>query len=109
MVYNVNLEAKKATLAVYEVRDEEQWSMPFLLEGYAHEDCVPFSGDSTDWVPVFQNGKKLDDLKGKTVMLEIKIEDGTIYSISGDFTSIMNTEGVRYRKLNGVRPNRVII
>ena len=105
----MNLQAKKATLAVYEVRDEEQWSMPFLLEGYSHEDCIPFSGNSTNWIPVYQNGKKLDDLQGKTIMLELKIEDGTIYSISGDFTPIMNTEGVRYRQLNGIRPKRVII
>ena len=106
---HVNLSAKKATLAVYEVRDEAMWSMPFLIDGYSHEDCVPFSGDSTDWVPVFKNGKKLDELRGKTVMLEIKIEDGTIYSLSGDFTSVMNTEAVRYRQLGGIRPKRVII
>ena len=40
---------------------------------------------------------------------EMKIEDGTVYSISGNFTSVMNTEGVRYCQLNGIRPKRIIL
>ena len=70
------------------------------VEGYGHEDCIPFSGDSRDWVPKFKSGKTLDDLKGRTVILEIKFSDGILYSLEGDFTNIGNIQAARYRILN---------
>ena len=73
------------------------------VEGYSHDDCIPFEGDSTDWVPTYKNGNTLDALKGKTLVLEVRYEDGELYSISGDFTLLFNTPAARYRKF-GVLP-----
>lgn len=101
---HVNINSKGATLGVYVsaeseiVGDSNALGHSKAVEGYGHEDCVPFSGDSTDWVPVFKNGKTLDELKNKTLVFEIKFSDGCIYSISGDYTDVFNTQAARYRK-----------
>ena len=76
------------------------------VEGYSHEDCIPFSGDSTDWVPQFKNGRTLQDLAGRTLVLELKLNDGCVYSICGDFVPCMNLEGARYR-MRGIIPTPV--
>lgn len=105
---HVNLEAKKATVAVYITDESEMVEGNMLgiaraLEGYSHDDCIEFSGDSTDWVPRFKNGKTVDELKGKTLVFELRFEDGRVYSLSGDYTDVFNTEGARYRRF-GVLP-----
>lgn len=105
---HVNLKAKRATMAVYETYDDEKdRELLRLLEGYTHEDCIPFEGDCTDWVPCFKNGKTLSELAGKTIALEIKIEDGSIYSITADCTPLMNWQGIHYRNLDGKLPRKV--
>ena len=68
------------------------------LAGYSHDDCNPFSGDSADWVPTFKNGKNLNDLAGKTIVLEISFLDGELYSLRGNFTPVFNTQAARYRR-----------
>ena len=73
------------------------------IAGFTHDDCIPFSGDSTEWVPQFKNGRKIDELSGKTLVFEICFTDGKIYSISGNCTDLFNTEGARYRKF-GILP-----
>ena len=73
------------------------------LEGYGHEDCIEFSGDSTDWIPQYKTGKKLDELKGKTLVFEIRFNDGEIFSLSDDYTDVFNAPAARYRKF-GVLP-----
>lgn len=103
---HINIRANNATVAVYESSDKEYTNVggcSDLLKGYTHDNCIAFSGDSTDWVPTFKNGKTLNDLKGKTLALEVKFESGEIYSISGDYIPVMNTEGARYRKF-GIIP-----
>ena len=105
---HLNIKAKDATVAIYITDEEEEVTGNVLgfarsIPGYTHEDCIAFNGDSTDWVPEFKNGKKIDDLKGKTIVFEIKFYDGEIFSLSGDFTDVYNTEGARYRKF-GVLP-----
>jgi hypothetical protein len=47
-----------------------------LREGYGHEDYIAFSGDSTDWVPRYKIGRRISDLVGKTLVFEIKFENG---------------------------------
>lgn len=100
---HLNIKAKSATVAVY-ITDEEEvmtgnvLGMTRLVEGYSHEDCVPFSGDAADWVPEFKSGNKISDLKDKTIVFEVKFTDGEIFSLSGDFTDVYNTEGARFRK-----------
>lgn len=104
---HVNLCAEKATLAVYESCGNDYYGGAHPIDGYAHEDCLPFSGDSTDWIPQFKNGKKLEELKGKTLILEIKIQNGDIYSLTCDCIPLMNLQGVRYREL-GLIPDKII-
>ena len=105
---HLNLKAKKATVAVY-ITDESEnvggnvLGFSHLAEGMGHEDCIPFSGDSTDWVPEYTTGKKVSELSGKTLVFELKFEDGEVYSFAGDFTDVYNTQGARFRKY-GVLP-----
>lgn len=75
------------------------------VEGYGVEDCIPFSGDSTDHTPRYKGGRSLDDLVGKTLVFEINFESGALYSLFGDYVDLYNTESARYRML-GVMPTR---
>lgn len=103
-----NLKAKKATVAVH-YTDESEYVFGNVLgiakplKGYSHDDCIPFSGDSADWVPEYKTGKKIDELAGKTIVFELKSEDGEVYSLSGDYTDVYNTQAARYRCL-GILP-----
>ena len=106
---HVNLRAKRATMAVYCSSETENLGGNVLgishpIEGCAHEDCVPFEGDSTDWVPRFKSGKTLDSLTGKTLVFELRWEDGEVWSLSGNYTDVFNTQAARYRKF-GVLPS----
>jgi hypothetical protein len=99
---HVNIKAKRATLAVYATLSEDR-DMNILghavpIEGFTHEDCVEFSGDSTDWIPEFKSGRRLSEMIGKTLVFEVKFTDGEIYSLGGDYTDIFNVEGAIYRR-----------
>lgn len=74
------------------------------VKGYSHDDCVPFEGDCKDWIPQYKNGKTVAQLSKKTIVFEIKFEDGELYSLFGDYTDVYNTEAARYRKF-GVLPD----
>ena len=105
---HLNLKAKKATVGVYVTEESEMVESNLLgnatpLEGYGHEDCIEFSGDSTDWIPQYKTGKKLDELKGKTLVFELRFNDGEVFSLSDDYTDVFNVPAARYRKF-GVLP-----
>ena len=105
---HLNLKAKRATVAVYSSSADEIVLGNVLghtcpIQGMAHEDCIPFSGDSRDWIPTFKNGKRLGDFKGETLVIELRFEDGELYSLSGDYADAFNTEAARYRKF-GIMP-----
>ena len=100
---HINIKAQKATLGVYisdesDLVDGNVLGISKPIEGYTHEDCIPFSGDSTDWVPQFKSGKKIDELKGKTLVFELKFCDGEVFSFSGEYTDAFNTQAAIYRK-----------
>ena len=95
---SVNLRAEKATLAVFYADDLNTLAFNKQYPGMSHEDCVEFSGDCTEWIPEFRTGKTFDELVGKTVIFEIKMQNGEIFSLCGDFTDIYNTQAARYRK-----------
>ena len=103
---HINLACAHATLAVYESRGNDFLAHAYPLAGYAHEDCIPFSGDSTDWVPQFKNGNTLQELVGKTLVLELKMTDGKVFAVSGDFVPAMNLEGARFR-MRGIVPTPI--
>ena len=100
---------KNATVALYDSCETEDTGgnnalgISHPLESYGHEDCIPFSGDSIDWEVKFKNGNTLDSLKNKTLIFEVKFTDGTLYSISGDYTDVFNTQAARFRKF-GILP-----
>ena len=106
---HLNIKAKNATVAIY-VSDESEMvegnalGIAKPINGYGHEDCIAFSGDSVDWVPRYGSGRKIEDLSGKTVVFEVRFEDGEVFSLSGDYIDVYNTQAVRYRKL-GVLPD----
>ena len=104
----INIKAQNATVAVYDSCESEDMGgnvlgMAVPLEGYGHEDCIPFGGDSIDWTVCYKNGRTLDELKNKTLVFEVKFTDGSLYSISGDFTDVFNTQAARFRKF-GILP-----
>jgi len=104
----INLSVQEATLAVYITDDSEYVSGNVLgiaksIEGYSHEDCIPFSGDDITWIPQYKSGRKIDDLKGKTLVFELRFVNGEVYSFAGEYTDVYNTEAARYRKL-GIMP-----
>ncbi len=105
---HVNLKAKKATMAVYISDESEMVSGNVLgfarpIEGYGHDDCIPFEGDSTEWIPQYKSGNKVDDLSGKTLVFELKFDDGELFSLAGDYTDVYNVPAARYRRF-GVLP-----
>lgn len=103
----VNIKANRATVAVYSTESEKQdlnvLGIATPLEGYSHEDCIEFSGDSTAWVPEYKSGKRVAELVGKTLVFEIRFDDGEIYSLGGDYTDIFNVEGAVYRGYGKIR------
>lgn len=108
----VNLKAKWATMAVYTTEETELVTGNVLgfaepIKGYGHEDCIPFEGDSIEWIPQYKSGKKIEELSGKTLVFELRFDDGEVFSLSGDYTDVYNTEAARFRKL-GVLPERNI-
>jgi hypothetical protein len=74
------------------------------MDGFSHEDCIAFEGASTNWTPEFKSGKKISDLEGKTLIFELKFEDGEIYSIYGEMTPVFNVPAARYRINNEMPP-----
>ncbi len=86
---SVNLICKNATMAIYN-RDNQ------IIEGYSHDDCCPFSGDSTNWNPVWKNGKTMDMLTDCIVQLEISLTDGILYSFSGKYEPMMDLQSSRW-------------
>ena len=109
---SINLCAKKATVAVYKTNKVENVGMNALaftelVPGFSHEDCIPFNGDSKEWIVKYKNGRTLDELKEYTLAFEVKFYDGEIYSISGDMIPLFNTEGERYRTLKKLPNYRI--
>ncbi len=106
----VNLKAEHATIAVYDACESEDvegmnvLGMTKPIDGFTHDDCLPFSGDCTCWSPEYKNRKMISDLAGKVLVFEIRFSNGKLFSLSGDYTDVFNTEGARYRKF-GILPN----
>lgn len=95
----VNLRAARATLAVY-VNDDPNDILGFCkpLSGYGHEDCEPFSGDDTDWTPRWRDDRGLKELTGRTLALELRLEQGEVYALRGACLPMCNTDALRWRR-----------
>ncbi len=55
------------------------------ITGFAFEDCVPFNGDKTDWTPQWRNDRRLVDLTGQMIRLEVEMTRARLYALRGDF------------------------
>ena len=94
-----NLRANHATAAIYDMTEK-----PRIVR--SHEDCIPFSGDSIRWTPAWKGHENCDDLIGKLVVFELRMENGEVWSVEGDYTLLRTTEAVRFRRF-GTIPSRI--
>jgi len=51
------------------------------IPGYSLADSIPLTGDHLFGKVSWRNGKNLDDLKGKPVLIEITIREGELYAL----------------------------
>lgn len=94
-----NLAATDATCAIYEFNRDTCKTLR------SHEECIPFTGDTTDWQPQWKGHDSTEDLKNCLLVFELRITSGDIWSLYGDFTLLGTTEAFRYHKF-GVLPTR---
>ena len=52
-----------------------------VAKGFSADECLPFTGDTLNWKPTWRSGKKLDELVGETVRIEILFDRARLYSI----------------------------
>lgn len=64
----------------FQIKDEHYK----VIDGFSFDDCIPFTGDSIAFTPQFKN-KKIGDLKGESVHIEIECRTTTIFTMEGDF------------------------
>lgn len=58
------------------------WYNP--VPGFTFEDCIPFVGDDIAYSPRWKN-KSVENLKGRAFGIEIKLNTGCVFGITGDF------------------------
>ncbi len=85
-----NIKSERATVAVYDHEFKP-------IEGYGHEDCIPFSGDDKCYRPQYKGGRSINDLSERVICLEIKLEGGSLYSYRGNFANCNQMESLQYR------------
>jgi hypothetical protein len=72
------------------------------LMGYGLADCAPFSGDSTAWVPRWKGGKLLAALAGRTIRVEVELNNARLYALRGDMVRLVAAEVARYHEEGAV-------
>lgn len=75
------------------------------IEGFGCADCVMRRTDGTHLAPSFTGGG-MENFNGKVIVLEIRWKRGSLYSFSGNFVNMMNTEAWRYLKFGMLPDNR---
>ncbi len=58
------------------------WYRP--VPGFTFEDSVPFRGDELAWKPCWKE-RRVGELAGKAFGIEVELQAGILYGISGDF------------------------
>jgi hypothetical protein len=58
------------------------WYKP--VPGFAFEDSIPFIGDDIAYIPRWKN-KTVEDIKGRAFGIEIELNTGCIFGVTGDF------------------------
>ncbi len=54
------------------------------IEGFDFSDCIPFRGNEIAWKPLWRN-RRIEETAGKFFNMEIELNEGCIFGISGDF------------------------
>ncbi len=75
------------------------------VEGFGCSDCTMRRTDPAHLTPSFAGGD-VTDFAGKVITLEIRWKGGSLYSFSGDFINMMNTEAWRFQKFGILPDNR---
>lgn len=75
--FNINVPFGSVRFAITDRQDT-------FYEGFAFDDCIPFSGDHVEIIPKWRE-RNLSDLIGKVIKIHIEINNGVIFSINGSF------------------------
>lgn len=54
------------------------------IEGFDHEDCIPFSGDAVRHKVTWNGDRSLDEFEGKVVRLEIFLQNADLFTITAE-------------------------
>ncbi len=73
------------------------------IEGYSYADCAAFRGESTGWTPAWQDGKTLSALAGRVIKLGVRIANGRVYALRGNYQFLTMPEARNYMQ-SGVAP-----
>ena len=73
------------------------------IEGYTYADCEAFHGDSIGWTPAWRDGKNLSALAGRVIKLGVRVANGRVYALRGDYRFITMPQARNYIQ-NGKEP-----
>ena len=73
------------------------------IEGYTYADCEAFHGDSIGWTPSWRDGKNLSALAGRVIKLGVRVANGRVYALRGDYRFITMPQARNYIQ-NGKEP-----
>jgi hypothetical protein len=76
----------KAPFGEVRVQVEDEAGEP--LKGYQFEDCIPFAGDDLFWMPRWKNGRSLSGLRERVLRFAVRLINGALYGIRGDFVPV---------------------
>jgi hypothetical protein len=62
------------------------------IPGYTFADCRPYAGDNLAWKPTWKNGRTLDALKGKDIIVAIELHNARLYALRGNFIAMAPRE-----------------
>jgi hypothetical protein len=77
-----------------------------VIEGYEFDRCIPFTGDDVAWQPCWQNRRELAQLSDRIIRLEVRLVNGRLYAIRGEFEVKMRYEAVQLEERGIVTPPR---
>ena len=77
------------------------------LEGFTFEDCEPFSGDDTTWIPEWKAEKRMASLSGQFVRVEVELNNARLYAIRGEYVKTMPVAVARHREYGEIPESRI--
>jgi len=75
-----------------EVRVQITDSKGAVLSGYSFGDCVPFTGDALRWKPIWRESSSVLSLPGRTLRLEVRLDNARLFAIRGNFRILTAAE-----------------